>query len=98
MNKGSCVCFWRRSLQEILLGSLDVDGPLQLLLAVVVVVHQLAVPQYKPAHLPVSGVERDTMKIKADATRSRHYKSVSDSMNDKYWTPFLSGIQSELAS
>ena len=41
----------------ISLGSSDVDGPLQLLLTVVVVVHQLAVPQYEPAHLPVSEAE-----------------------------------------
>lgn len=36
------------------LGGSDVDGSLQLLLTVIVVVHQLVVPQYEPAHLPVS--------------------------------------------
>lgn len=65
-----CVCFF--FLLEILLGCSDVDGSLQLLLAVVVVVHQLAVPQYKPAHLPVSEVERDTMKT--SAKKMWHYK------------------------
>lgn len=44
---------------EISLGSPDVDGSFQLLLAVVVIVHQLTVPQYKPAHLPVSEAEGD---------------------------------------
>lgn len=63
MKKRLRVCFF--FLLEILLGCSDVDGSLQLLLAVVVVVHQLAVPQYKPAHLPVSEVERDTMKTNA---------------------------------
>lgn len=44
---------------EISLGSPDVDGSFQLLFAVVVIVHQLTVPQYKPAHLPVSEAEGD---------------------------------------
>lgn len=88
--------FWRRSFLEILLGSSDVDGSLQLLLAVVVVVHQFAVPQYKPAHLPVSEVEHN--ENKGRVTYSRHFKCVCYSMNDTYWTPFLSRIQSELSS
>lgn len=44
---------------EISLGSPDVDGSFQLLFAVVVIVHQLTVPQHEPAHLPVSESEED---------------------------------------
>lgn len=56
-----CVCVF------FLLGSSDVDGSLQLLLAVVLVVHQFAVPQDKPAHLPVSEAEHS---IKTQAKTS----------------------------
>lgn len=57
---------------ETLLGCSDVDGSLQLLLTVVIIVHQFAVPQYKPAHFPVSEEEGDTMKIKAKIIYSMH--------------------------
>lgn len=41
----------------IVLSSSDVNGSFQLFLAVIVIVHQLTVPQYEPAHLPVSKAE-----------------------------------------
>lgn len=47
---------------EIILGSSDVDGSFQLLLTVVVIVHQLTVSQHKPAHLPVSEAEGHNFK------------------------------------
>lgn len=47
---------------EIILGSSDVDGSFQLLLAVIVVVHQFTVPQHKPAHFPVSEAEGNNFK------------------------------------
>lgn len=54
-------CHLRKStvVTEISLGSPDVDGSFQLLFAVVVIVHQLTVPQHEPAHLPVSESEGD---------------------------------------
>lgn len=49
-NEVDPFCSWR---SEVILSRFDVYGSLQLLLAVVVIVHQLAVSQDKPAHLPV---------------------------------------------
>lgn len=40
------------------LGQADVDGSLQFLFAVVVIVHEFGVPQDKPAHFPVSAGQR----------------------------------------
>ena len=52
-----CILFLRR----VLLCSPNVDSPLQLLLAVVLKVHQLAIPQYEPTHLPVPGTEAEVV-------------------------------------
>lgn len=57
VNKRLFGVFWHQSLLEILLGCSNVDCSLQLLLTVVVIVHQLVIPQYKPTHLPVSAEE-----------------------------------------
>ena len=48
-------------IKRVLLCSPDVNGSLQLLLAVVLKVHQLAVPQDEPAHLPVPGTEAEVV-------------------------------------
>ena len=48
-------------MRRVLLCSPNVDGPLQLLLAVILKVHQLAVPQYEPTHLPVPGTEAEVV-------------------------------------
>lgn len=39
---------------KVLPGCADIDGPLQLLLAVALKVHELRLPQDEPAHLPVA--------------------------------------------
>lgn len=62
---------WCFRLLEISLGRSDVDGSLQLLLTVVVVVHQLTVPQHKPAHLPVSAAPREK-KLKERPGRTQN--------------------------
>lgn len=60
---------------ESSLGSADVDRSFQLLLAVVIIVHQLTVPQYKPTHLPVPEIEGHTIKTKAKMIQPGHLTS-----------------------